>query len=467
MSEPIYLGLVTIVCLVAVYYLKLKCLYLLFIDAFFQNTVLPYLYTSFGASRGLIASLLVSKEILLFILFLWCVYTWKNEVRRPWPKPVVILFLFTCYCTVRVGVALASGDDVFQSFRKLRMVCLPLLFLTVAVTTAYTQPEFAKKFLRQMTYLLAALAVAGIVMWILPPNDFWVSHANMATYGEIRGDDPMQYDEAEGISHTASATGREELLLLAPFRAFGTFGDPLAMGFALASPFLLLAFVMRKSWFTGPSLVFLAAGMFATFDRSVWIFVFVAGAFILYRRRKHKWLLGFALAPILALLTIPPLAEFAKYEAEGLSWSHPEPGGHAEGIAMLYQRGFTDPSNLFGKGMRSEVETIAESGYAWLLEHFGLPAYLLWMWFLVSMYRHLKLRDSGLTQIPLLSEAMILGVFVVMHFSQYPFTFIGWIPIWYIFGLSVACARVPLTTLERGKESWARDTRRLIPESGT
>ena len=68
MAEPIYLGLVFIICLIAVCFLRLKCLYLLFIDAFVQNTALPFMYTSLGASRGLVASLLVSKEVLLVIL---------------------------------------------------------------------------------------------------------------------------------------------------------------------------------------------------------------------------------------------------------------------------------------------------------------------------------------------------------------------------------------------------------------
>ena len=144
-------------------------------------------------------------------------------------------FFVHLYSSVRIAIALALGDDPVQCFRKLRLICLPLLFLTVAITTAYTQPEFSKKFLRQMTYLLVALALIGILMWILPPSNFWVNHANMATYGiEIKGDEPFQYEEAEGITHTSG--GREAFLFLAPFRAFGTFGDPLAMGFALSSP---------------------------------------------------------------------------------------------------------------------------------------------------------------------------------------------------------------------------------------
>jgi hypothetical protein len=466
MAEPIYLGLVFIICLIAVYFLRLKCLYLLFIDAFVQNTALPFMYTSLGASRELVASLLVSKEVLLVILFAWCLYVWESKVRRPWPKPVVILFLFTCYCTVRIGFAFAGGDDPSQCFRKLRLASLPLLFLTVAITTAYTQPEFARKFLRQMTYLLCVLSFVGVLMWLLPPSDFWVKHANMTTYGiDIRGDEPYEYEEDTGVRHTAA--GREAFSILAPFRAFGTFGDPLAMGFGLSSPFLLLTFVYgHKKWVTGVLLGILAAGLFATFDRSAWIFVFVASLFILFRRRKYKWLLAIALVPIVSLLTVPPLAEFAKYETEDLSWNHPGSSTHAEGIVWLYKSGFTDPENILGSGMGEDPHVNHESGYGWLLEHFGLAAYLLWMWFLVAMYRHSKLPDSSQRQIPLLSQAMIVGTFVVMHFSYYPFSFIGWIPIWYLFGLSVAGASTAMSRLRIPQRSLADQRQRLLPESG-
>lgn len=467
MAEPIYLGLVFILCALAVYCLKLKCLYILFIDAFIQNTALPFIYTSFGASRGLVASLLVSKEVLLAILFLWCLYEWKNKVGRPWPKPLVVLFIFTFYCTVRVGFAFLVGDDPSQCFRKLRLASLPLLFLTVAITTAYTQPEFAKKFLRQMTYLLCVLSFVGILMWILPPSDFWLRHANMTSYGiDIKGDEPYQYEEDTGITHTATAAGRESLLFFAPFRAFGTFGDPLAMGFALTSPWLLLSFVYKnKKWLTVVTVLILSIGLFATFDRSAWIFIFVASLFIMFRRRKYKWLLAFAVIPIVALLTIPQLTDFAKYETDELSWNHPTGNGHAEGIVWLYQSGFTDPHNLLGRGMQEDPEVMHESGYGWLLEHFGLPAYFLWMWFAVALYRHLRLRDSGDWQIPLLSEAMIAGAFIVMHFSYYPFSFIGWIPIWYIFGLAVASAKMPNASRELGMAANWSGPKTILPQT--
>jgi hypothetical protein len=134
-------------------------------------------------------------------------------------------------------------------------------------------------------------------MFLLPPSDFWLSHANIADYGlDVRGDDPIMYAESTGT--TGTATGREAFAFLSSLRAFGTFGDPLAMGFALCAPFLLLAFIYRKRWFTVPVLAVLAVAIFFTFDRSVWIFLFIVGLITLFQRRKYKWLIGFASVPV-------------------------------------------------------------------------------------------------------------------------------------------------------------------------
>lgn len=463
MSSPGYLGLVIVLCLLALFYLRLKCLYLLFVYGFVQNTGLPFLYTSLGASRSLLASLLIFKEILLLAVFVYCIFLWRREVQQPWPRPMYILLLFTSYCVLRVGIGLLAGDNPWESFWKLRLVCLPLQFLVIAITVARTEPEFARKFLKQMTYLLVFLAFVGILMFLLPPSDFWLSNANIADYGmDIRGEDASHYAESEGVMGTA--TGRDTFTFLAPFRAFGTFGDPLAMGFALTTPFLLLAFIYRKRWYTVPLLVILAAAIFATFDRSVWIFLFVVGLIVLFRRREYKWLIGFAIIPVVMLLTIPPLAEFAKWEYDQLSWTNPGTE-HAEGITQFYQKAFADPDNILGKGMNENVRKFTESGYAFLLEHFGLAAYLMWLWFLFSMYRHLNLTGSGGGHF-FLPKAMIVGTLVIMHFSHYPFNYVGWIPIWYVFGLSVAGSSTAVSVALTPKELLANPTRKLLRETG-
>jgi hypothetical protein len=315
-----------------------------------------------------------------------------------------------------------------------------------------------------MTYVLVFLAFVAILMFILPPSDFWLSHANMADYGmDIRGDDPSQYLESQGVRGTA--TGREAFAFLAPFRAFGTFGDPLAMGFALCIPFLLLAFIYRKRWFTVPFLVTLGAAVFATFDRSVWIFLFTVGLLVLFGRRKYKWAIGFAIVPIVLLLIFPPLAEFAKSEFSELSFTNPGTE-HAAGITTFYQQAFIDPGNILGKGMDDSVRKFPESGYAFLLEHFGLAAYLLWIWFLFSMYRYLKLRDSSRGNF-LLSRAMIIATLVVMHFSHYPFNFVGWIPIWYVFGLSLAGASTRVSETIHTRQLFPHHAQNPLPESGS
>jgi hypothetical protein len=463
MSSPGYLALVIVLCLLALFYLRVKCLYLLFVCGFVQNTALPFLYTSFGASRSLVASLLLFKEILLLAVFVYCIFLWRRDVQQPWPKPVYILLLFTSYCVLRAGIALLLGDDPWESFWKMRLVCLPIQFLVIAITVARTQPEFARKFLKQITYLLVFLAFVAILMYLLPPSDFWLSHANMADYGlDIRGDDASQYVESEGIR--GMATSRDTFTFLSPFRAFGTFGDPLAMGYALSAPFLLLAFVHRKRWFTVAFLVILALAIFATFDRSVWIFLFVVGLIVLFQRREYKWLAAFAIVPIILLLTIPPLTEFAKWEFDQLSWTNPGTE-HAEGITMFYQQAFADPGNILGKGMNESVRKFTESGYAFLLEQFGLTAYLTWLWFLFSMYRHLQLTDPGKGQF-LLPKAMVLGTLVIMHFSHYPFNYVGWIPIWYMLGLPVAGLSTAVSMGRILQRPLAAPAQKLFPESG-
>ncbi|HWH59806.1 MAG TPA: hypothetical protein VN682_19405 [Terriglobales bacterium] len=460
MSYGVYLALVVVLCLALVWWLKLNSLYILFTFAFVQNLVLPFMYTSLGSSRDLLLGLLLFKEILLLLLFFYCTHLW-SELHRAWPKPLFVLFLFTLYCVSRVSVGLlVLHDDPYESFRKLRMVCFPLEILTVAVTVGAIRPKFATKFLKHQTYLLAFLGLIGILLFLMPSKDFWASRANIATYSiDIKGDDPFYYVEDQGVSGTGLA--RDVFLDLSSFRAMGTFGDPLAMSFAMTAPILLLVFVYKRTWCTPLLFLTLGIALLFTFSRSAWIFVFAGGIYILFRKRKYSWLIAFAVIPILAIVTIRPLADFAVEGWQALSWTNPG-GEHAEGIVWFYKRAFIDWGNILGKGMRDEVQFIPESGYAFLLEHFGLAAYVTWLWFLLSLYRHLRLRDTGPAKLPLVSEAMVLGTFIVVHFSQYPFSFIGWLPIWYVFGLSMASAPVRVKSM-RGVAAVALRQVPLLP----
>lgn len=465
MTYAVGVGLVIIACACLLGWQKLNSVYILFGFAFVQNLALPFMYTSLKVSRELLLSLLLFKEILLLFLFIYCVQRWRSEVPRPFPKPLVILFFFTLYCIFRVGLGLTFlGDDVFMSLRKLRMVCFPLEILTVAVTMAAVRPRFAIKFLKQLTYVLVFLGLIGILLFLMPSSDFWSSHANIASYSiDIKGDDPFYYVEDQGVSGTG--LGRDVFASLSAFRAMGTFGDPLAMSFAVVGPILLFGFVYRRARFKAFLLLTLGCALLFTFSRSAWIFVFVAGMYLLVRRGKYRWLLAFVAVPIVALVLVKPLADFAAEGWSALSWANPG-GEHAEGIVWFYQRGFTDWGNIVGKGMRDEVQTIPESGYAFILEHFGLAAYITWLWFWVALYRHLQLRDSGSAKLPLVSEAMIVGTFVVMHFSQYPFSFIGWLPIWYMFGLSIESAPVPIESRELAVDVMPVRPRRLPHSRG-
>ena len=118
MNYGVYLGLVVALCVALVWRLKLNSLYVLFTFAFVQNLALPFMYTSLGASRDLLLGLLLFKEVLLLLLFLYCTHLW-SELERPWPKPLFVLFLFTLYCVSRVTIGLLFlHDDPYESFKK-------------------------------------------------------------------------------------------------------------------------------------------------------------------------------------------------------------------------------------------------------------------------------------------------------------------------------------------------------------
>jgi hypothetical protein len=85
--------------------------------------------------------------------------------------------------------------------------------------------------------------------------------------------------------------------------------------------------------------------------------------------------------------------------------------------------------------MKEEAQTIPESGYAYLIEHFGAVAYVSFVWFCISLYRQFRqgrLQSDVLFQ---LAQGIPLGILVVTHFSQYAFSLPAFMSLWYVVGL--------------------------------
>ncbi len=315
------------------------------------------------------------------------------------------------------------------------MMCFPVQILTVATVTSWLHPEFSKRFVRQMTYCLAVVGLVGVLLFLFPQADFWKQHVDIASYNmDVKGDEPDSVIEEQGIP--ATGAGREAFLFLSSFRAMGTFADPLAFGFSMAMPILLLTFFYPRSWTNVMLLLISGAAIFFTFSRSSWIFIAISLIFLLFQKRRYALILALAAAGLCALLTWPPLAEFAASEYSDISWTNPN-GEHAQGIVWFYQRAFADVGNVFGKGMDDSVQKIPESGYAFLLEHFGFFAYASFVLFCFALLFYLKRREGDQNPLILVARVVPLCVLIVMHTSQYPFAFSEYLFIWFVVGICI------------------------------
>lgn len=471
MAGLMYLG-VFVACTLIVYLLRERALYVLFSAAYTQNFVVPFLYTHGYIGMQLARALIVVKDIVLLELFVWAAILLVDRFRPPWPRPLRPLLLLVGYCTLRFLAAVLLGDDWRDGTFLLRNIWFPLEILTVVMVLTALRPEFGKRFLRHMIYTLSALAVVALAILFFAPRNFWVENANIAVVqNDVKGEapnalDPYALDFKTGLGSSGMlGEARSEYLgFLFNFRAIGTFGEALALAFSMAMPALVLLFYSKRKMVTVLALSLAGAALLFSLTRSAWIFCAVVSAYILLRRHRYR-LLGIANCIVLAgLILWSPLADFAAHSISELSG--PPETGHAQGIMWFYTRGFTDLGNVLGKGMSPEAQTIPESGYAYLLEHFGLLAYVAFLWFCAALYRQLRMKQPGGAKLSLLAQAIPIGILIIMHFSQYPFSLPDFLSLWYVVGFALSGYLVPARVVnhELSPESLAE---RTLHASGT
>jgi hypothetical protein len=451
----IYLVLLIVLLLTTflVYRYKERCLYVLFLAAYTQNFVVAFLYTHGYIGRDLARGLLLLKDFLLLAIFAWCVVLLFKRFRPPWPRPLKPLLLLTAYCGFRflVGVVFLN-DSLGQGLTRMRNIFFPLEILVVVMVVAAMKPEFGHRFLRDITYILSALAIVAVAIVLWAPRDFWLDTANIAQLQvDVKNDTETDMNFEEGLTFSGTMANRDALMSLFYFRAIGTFGDALALGFSMAVPVLLLSFYFKKSTLSVLSLIVAAAALVLSLTRSAWVFCAVTGIYVSIRRRQYLPLLAAASAILAFFLLWPAMADFATTTISRITPGADNPdSGHAEGVVWFYTRALPDSRNILGKGMKAEDKEIVESGYAYLIEHFGALAYASFLWFCISLYRQLRIagtRDPGLST---LAQGVPLGLLVIMHFSQYPFSLPAFMSLWYIVGLCLSQYLVPRKELARG-----------------
>jgi len=438
---------------IAIWRLKERSLYILFFIAYTQNLVVPLLFTHGYIGKDSARALVLIKDFLLLELFVWSVAILHKRFRPPWPRPLKPLLVFTIYCMVRflVGVLLL-GENMSEGLYKIKIMVFPLEILVVVTVLAALKPEFGTRFLRDITYILSALAVVAIAILILAPRDFWVENANVAVLqADVKGsesDEALDFDK--GLSYSGTMHGRELFAFMEAYRAVGTFGEALALSFSMAVPVLLLSFHFPKSFVSCLALTVAAGALFFSLTRSAWIFVAIVGSYVLIRRGWYRVFIFSAGLIVAFCLVFSPVAEFVTTTVENLSPANDNADSeHAEGLVWFYTRGFTDAGNILGKGMNGDVQTIPENGYAYVLEHFGAVAYVSFLWFCFSIYQQLKESGTRPCVLALFGQGIALAMLVVMHFSYYPFSLPTFMSLWYIVGLCLSSYLLPKNNLAR------------------
>ncbi len=437
-----WLSATALLSLILAAWLRERTLYVIFLWAYVQNFALPWIYTSRWAGKETCQALLLSKEFLLLLLFLFFVPQLSRCGGGQWPVPLRVLGYFTVWCIVRYAVAVFfQGESLFGNLWNLRIACFPFEVLTVGVGVAWANPEFANRFIRHMVVMVAGLAAVGILLYLVPGADFWRDHVDIASYNiEVKSESPdsiMSEDiqaAAEGIGGNGLA--RVAFSSLSPFRAFGTVGDSVGFGHFLAYPVLLLALWLPRNWKTKLMIAVTSTALFFSFTRSAWISVAIGFTYVWLRKKRFRLVFGLFGAIAAAVLVWTPMAEWYSTTLTAVSWGDPE-DPHAAGIVWFYKQGLWQFENLIGQGMTVHLP---EGGYPILLIRFGVPAVLALVCFCVTLYQ--ILRQTHLRERPLflIAQTVPLAMLVNMNFSYYQFNFIPYVLVWFLVGSCLAWA---------------------------
>jgi hypothetical protein len=424
-----YLILIALLCGAVVWKWGYGAVYPLILLSFTQNLCVPLLYTTGWTGPEASKALIFLKEILLLVLFIYSAWRLLGRGIRI-PATLAILIFFTLWCCVRGLFGMVQGDDIANAGRLIRSVCMPLQLFIVGLAAACEQ-DVAEKLLRRMVPILSVLAVAAVVLFFSLGTEFWVKYANIAAYNiALKGEDPSEQVEDFGVS--GSGGGRPEFSFLSDFRAVGTFGDPISMAFAMAFAALLASFYGQHNGKQYLLLLPIGAALFLSFTRSSWIFLIVAGGVIMIRKRKYL-LLASTIACVALAFMVPQLSDFVLSSVDKLTTGDPN-DLHAAGLRGFYTMAWRDPGNILGKGTAASVQEIPESGYAFLLEHFGLPAYASFLFLNFLMFAQFSRAKARHHSLACIGQGTVAGTLVTMHTSHYAFSFIGYLGIWLTLG---------------------------------
>lgn len=427
-----------------------------------QNILLPWWYTKGLIDAQSALPLILLKEMLLLFAAGYAIWAARGMRWGDLPVPIKLAICYALYVVARALLgATLLGEGVGTNLRFVRNVIFPAEAMLVAFVAGAVRPTLRRTVDRWVVGGIFVAAVAGLVLLVATPDDFWRRHANIALYNlEVKGDPEYTVVLEEGVS--GSGVGRDTFAFLARYRLIGTFGDPLTAGFNLAFGASLLLCRRRLGVSGGMALATIGAAVAATFSRSSWIFTTVVLLYVsLLDRRFGRIALAAGLIGA-AWVALAPLRQFIESTLASFSGVQDDEYFHAEAVRLMYSTAVLDPANILGRGPQSfQAQTaIVENGFLYMMYQYGVGLLVLFVGICLSTEHYLR-RNAISGGLARAGAAFGVATLVVSNFSFYALAFTTFFAAWLIIGVAVGS-----TFRERVEASDAAPTHEDVPADG-
>ncbi len=414
-----------------------------------QGLVLPALYSA-GAPAGIVSAMLLFKDVGLAMLFLVALLSGAVLRLLSQSAAAQLLAMFTAYSLARGFLDFAfAGVDLVSYGSVGRQILFPFLAVCVGGALIHRHQDSGKRTIERGLAFVTWLVIGALVLHALTGPEWWAHNANIARFNlDIRGHTELAQLYDLGLA--ANAEMRDSVWSPFAFRIFGSFGDSLAFGQVAAVVFAYQLARNQERRRTALTVLLVGAAVLFSFSRSAWLAAWAMALVVMTGMRQWGRIL-FAASGVFILVSLTPgivgfvdstLAQFGNWRA-GYE--------HAEGVVRFYSEGLWQAENLLGRGIGNR--TIPESGYAWLLEQFGMPALLLLVAFFLVAVR--EIRSGGPhNHVPTVARGLCLASLLTLNFAEYPFAFTTYLLGWSLIGFALM-QRQPATARHRKAPSTA------------
>jgi len=415
-----------------------------------QDTIISLLYRLYPSDCWRL--LLVSKELLvaftLFLLFIRKMLSQKLIISSI--EIIGLLYLLLClFYFLFVKSQLAVGIATLATFRS---AILPILFVFVS-KWLYLKEKEAETLYKTIVFVSILSVGFGFIEIFIPVDKLW--NGVLDLYGYLTNIKGLQEGYAGGFIKNVPANFWG---FVGVRRMAGTFASPLALGYYLIVPILLLSsgiFNMRKKGFI---LLFLIGGLLLTETRAA-IGALIIGLFfyfiefkklIFFKQKKTFFIFISSVFSIFLILFL--FSSTQKFIFSAITGKEGRIIAHIRALQMSLAN--VQETILIGKGFGlaggwaslqgSKNVGAGESAYLSMMYQigsFGLLIFLIW-WFLITakLKKHsLKYRGNDfLIKLYKAAICMNIAYFLTGFISEQILTFTSAAHFWIFSGLLIS-----------------------------